>query len=77
MNTWNALADAIFAALGREKNVEFVEMPRHLCDRYQYHTQADLTRIRDAGFMAEITSLDTAVADYVQNYLVPGKHLGD
>ena len=77
MNTWNALADAIFNALDMPKNVEFIEMPEHLRDRYQYHTQADLTRIRDAGFNAETTPLQEAVADYVRNYLIPGKFLGD
>ncbi len=77
MNTWNALADAIFKALDLPRNVEFIEMPEHLRDRYQYHTQADLTRIRDSGYTAETTPLDSAVADYVRNYLVPGKHLGD
>ncbi len=77
MNTWNALADAIFKALGLPKQVEFIDMPEHLRDRYQYHTQADLTRIRAAGFTAETTPLDEAVADYVQNYLEPGHRLGD
>ncbi|MBX3281405.1 MAG: ADP-glyceromanno-heptose 6-epimerase [Acidobacteria bacterium] len=77
MNTWNQLADAIFAALERPRNVEFVEMPVHLRDRYQYHTQADLSRIRETGFDAETTSLKEAVADYVRNYLIPDKHLGD
>lgn len=77
MNTWNALADAIFKVLNLPKNIEFIEMPEHLRDRYQYHTQADLARIRNAGYTAETTPLDSAVADYVQNYLVPGKLLGD
>lgn len=77
MNTWNALADAIFKALDLPKNVEFVEMPEHLRDRYQYHTKADLTRIRNAGYAADTTELDAAVADYVRNYLVLGKNLGD
>lgn len=77
VNSWNSLADAIFKALEREKNVEFIEMPEHLRDRYQYHTQADLTRIREAGFENEITELDGAVADYIQSYLGPDKHLGD
>lgn len=77
VNSWNSLADAIFKALEREKNVEFIEMPEHLRDRYQYHTQADLARIREAGFENEITELDAAVADYIQNYLGPDKHLGD
>jgi len=77
MNTWNALADAIFAALDRSRNVEFVEMPESLRDRYQYHTQADLMRLHTAGYAAETTPLDEAVADYVRNYLIPGRHLGD
>ncbi len=77
MNTWNGLADAIFRALDRPKNVDFVDMPEHLRDRYQYHTQADLTRIREAGYKSETTPLEEAVSDYVRNYLIPRKHLGD
>lgn len=77
MNTWNSLADAIFTALGRERDVEFIDMPMHLRDRYQYHTQADLGRIRAAGYSADTTKLEDSVADYVQNYLIPGKRLGD
>ena len=77
MNTWNALADAIFNALELPKNVEFIEMPENLRDKYQYNTLADLTRIRNAGYTAETTPLGEAVADYVRNYLVPGRFLGD
>jgi ADP-L-glycero-D-manno-heptose 6-epimerase len=77
MHTWNKLAAAIFAALDLPVAVEFIDMPEHLRDRYQYHTQADLSRIRDAGYGHQTTELNSAVTDYVQNYLVPGKHLGD
>lgn len=77
MNSWNALADAIFTALDLPKNVEFIDMPEILRDKYQYQTQADLTRIRNAGYSTGTTPLDAAVADYVRNYLVTGKHLGD
>ena len=77
MNTWNALADAIFNALDLPTNVEFVEMPEQLRNKYQYHTQADLTRLRDAGYRAETTPLNDAVMDYVRNYLIPRKQLGD
>jgi ADP-L-glycero-D-manno-heptose 6-epimerase len=77
MNTWNALADAIFKALDLPKNVEYVDMPEILREKYQYHTQADLTRIRNTGYSADTTQLDAAVADYVRNYLVTDKHLGD
>jgi ADP-L-glycero-D-manno-heptose 6-epimerase len=77
MNTWNALANAIFNALDMPLNVKFVDMPEHLRDRYQYRTEANLNLIREAGYSAHTTPLDTAVADYVRNYLIPGKHLGD
>ena len=77
MNPWNTLAAAIFEALNVEPNVQFIDMPEQLRGRYQYHTQAYLTRIRETGYTAETTPLDEAVADYVQNYLIPGRHLGD
>jgi ADP-L-glycero-D-manno-heptose 6-epimerase len=76
-STWNELANATFAALGREPKIEYIDMPEQLRGKYQYHTQADLTRIRKAGYSRTITPLAEAVADYVQNYLVPDKHLGD
>ena len=77
MQTWNELAKAIFDALDLPPNIEYVEMPEHLRDRYQYHTQANLTRIRTTGYEEEIISLAESVADYVQNYLMPDKYLGD
>jgi ADP-L-glycero-D-manno-heptose 6-epimerase len=77
MTTWNELADAIFDALDTPKNVEFIEMPEHLRDKYQYHTLADLTRIREAGYTAETMQLKESVMDYVRNYLIPRKQLGD
>jgi ADP-L-glycero-D-manno-heptose 6-epimerase len=77
MHTWNALAEAIFSALDRPRNVEFVDMPEDLRDRYQYHTQADISQIRGAGYTAEITPLADAVRDHLKNYMIPRKHLGD
>ena len=77
MQTWNELAAAIFSALGRPSNVEFIDMPAQLRDRYQYFTQADLSSLEKAGYSQPATPLATAVADYIQNYLIPNKHLGD
>ena len=76
-NTWNALAAAIFKALNREPNVEFIDMPVGLRDKYQYSTRADLSRIRNAGYTRDTTPLAGTVAEYVQKYLVPGKRLGE
>ena len=76
-STWNSLAHAAFAALGRKANIQYIDMPEQLRGKYQYHTQADLTRIRNAGYAKPITPLADAVTDYIQNYLVTDKHLGD
>jgi ADP-L-glycero-D-manno-heptose 6-epimerase len=76
-NTWLTLAGAIFGALGREPKIEFIEMPDALRTKYQYYTKADISKLRASGYDRPVTPLTAAVADYVRNYLVPGKRLGD
>ena len=76
-NSWVDLAEAIFAALDREPNIEFVEMPEGLREKYQYYTCADIAKLRGAGYEKEVTPLREAVADYVQNYLAKGLSLGE
>ena len=75
-NTWNALATAIFTALDLETNIRYIEMPDQLKDKYQYYTCANTTKIRKTGYTNKGYTLQNAVKDYVQNYLVTGKHLG-
>lgn len=75
-NSWLALASALFAALGREPEIEFIEMPSDLRDRYQYFTRADISKLRSAGYERVVTPLHEAVRDTVRNYLVPGRTLG-
>ena len=67
--SWLDLANAIFAAMGREPNIEFIDMPESIRDKYQYHTQANPQKLRSAGFTANFTSVEEGVRDYVQNYL--------
>jgi ADP-L-glycero-D-manno-heptose 6-epimerase len=73
--TWLDLARAVFAALKRKPKIEFIEMPETIRDKYQYFTEANLSRLRAAGYTAPVTSLEDAVSDYVRNYLVPDKRL--
>ena len=73
--TWLDLARAVFAALKRKPKIEFIEMPETIRDKYQYFTEANLTRLRDAGYTAPVTPLESAVTDYVRNYLMPDHHL--
>jgi ADP-L-glycero-D-manno-heptose 6-epimerase len=71
--TWNDLARAVFAALGREPRIEYIDMPESIRDKYQYFTQADVRKLLSTGYDSPITSLEDAVRDYVVNYLVPGR----
>jgi ADP-L-glycero-D-manno-heptose 6-epimerase len=73
--TWNDLAKATFAAMNKKPNIEYIPMPQKLSGKYQYFTQADINRLRKAGYEKELTSLEDAIKDYVQNYLQEGKYL--
>lgn len=72
---WNDLAGALFAAMNREPVIEYIEMPDSIRDQYQYHTCAEMAKIRNAGYGHPTLSLENAVSDYVNLYLIPGKHL--
>lgn len=75
--TWLQLVKAIFSALGLPPQIDFIDMPEQLREKYQYHTCADISKMRSLGYKDTITPLDDAVADYVKNHLGPGKLLGD
>jgi ADP-L-glycero-D-manno-heptose 6-epimerase len=68
--TWNDMVKAVFAAMNKEPNIEFIPMPDNLVNQYQYFTQADMTKLKNAGYTKEITPLEDAVKDYVCNYLM-------
>ena len=74
--TWIDLGNSIFSALGLEPNVEFVDMPEILRDKYQYFTEATIEKLRTCGYADELFSLEDAVRDYASNYLVPDRRLG-
>ncbi len=63
------LAKATWKAMGKEPKIGFKEMPETLRDKYQYYTQADLTRLYNAGYNQPMTSLEEGVRQYVQKYL--------
>jgi ADP-L-glycero-D-manno-heptose 6-epimerase len=75
--TWNSLAEAVFEAMGVEKNIQYIEMPEHLKDRYQYYTKAEMDKLAKTGYSGNARPLKDSVKDYVQNYLIPDKYLGD
>ncbi len=63
------LAVATFEAVNREPDITYIDMPEVLRGKYQYYTQADMSRLRAAGYNAPMTSLEDGVADYVAGYL--------
>ncbi len=67
--SWNDLAAAVFATLGREPRLDYIEMPDHLRGKYQYHTQADLAKLRRAGYDRPFTRLEDGIRDYVRDHL--------
>ncbi len=67
--TWLDLARATFAALGREPKIEFIDMPETLRAKYQYRTEADIGKLRQAGFDQPMTTLEDGVRDYVKSWL--------
>jgi ADP-L-glycero-D-manno-heptose 6-epimerase len=73
--TFLDLASSTFEALGKKPNIEFIDTPSDIRDKYQYYTQADMHKLIRAGYKTPFTSLEEGVRDYVTNYLVPGSYM--
>lgn len=72
--SWNDLANALFAAVDKKSHIEYIDMPETIRDRYQYFTQADISKLRGSGYIKPFQSLEDSVKDYV-GYLKNGAHL--
>lgn len=73
--TFLDLAKAVFIALGKEPVIEFIDTPEDIRDKYQYFTEANMQKVRDYGYLSPFHSLEDGVKEYVQDFLVQGKHL--
>lgn len=67
--SWLDLVSAIYRALGSEPSIEFIDMPESLAQKYQYYTQAEIGKLRGAGYAGQTTPLEKAVQTYVKGYL--------
>ncbi|HZG25263.1 MAG TPA: ADP-L-glycero-D-mannoheptose-6-epimerase, partial [Chitinophagaceae bacterium] len=54
--------------------IEYIDMPEDICEKYQYFTEANMQKLRSAGYMHEFHSLESGVGDYVRNYLSPAAY---
>lgn len=76
-NTWNKLASAIFNAIGKPIQIDYIDMPEAIREKYQYYTCADISKIRKNGYEKEITPIEKSVDEYVTKYLLGDKRLGE
>lgn len=68
--TFEDLVKATFTAMSREPVIEYIDMPEDIRDKYQYFTEADMTKLRSTGYEEKFYSLEDGVADYVKKYLL-------
>lgn len=64
------LADNTFKALHLKTNIQFIDTPLDIRDKYQYFTEAKMDKLRKAGYNKPFTTLEDGVNDYVTNYLI-------
>lgn len=59
-----------FKSMNKEENIFFIDTPADIRDKYQYFTEADMTKLKKAGFNQDFHTLEEGVKDYVSNYLI-------
>ncbi|MEM9525467.1 MAG: ADP-glyceromanno-heptose 6-epimerase [Bacteroidota bacterium] len=72
--TFLDLATSTFHAMGKEPSISFIDTPADIRDKYQYFTEADMTKLKQVGYPFSFASLEEGIEDYVKNYLIPGKY---
>lgn len=68
------LAGAAFDAMGKKKDIRFIDTPQDIREKYQYFTRANMEKLLSAGYTRPFHSLEEGVSDYIQHYLIPGKY---
>lgn len=71
--TFIDLAKLTFQALGKEINISFVDTPIDIRDKYQYFTEANMSKLRESGYTKNFFSLEDGIFDYITNHLVSKK----
>jgi len=72
--TFLDLATNTFTAMGRTPDISFVDTPADIRDKYQYFTEAEMGKLRAAGYDKPFATLEEGITDYVTRYLIPGKN---
>jgi ADP-L-glycero-D-manno-heptose 6-epimerase len=72
--TFLDLAKAVFKSLNMPENIEFIDTPIDIREKYQYYTKANMSKLINTGYSLPFTSLEDGVSDYVKNYLVDKRY---
>jgi len=72
--TFLDLANNTFAAMEKLPEIEFIDMPEDIREKYQYFTEANMLKLRAIGYEKPFYSLEAGISDYVKNYLIPNKY---
>lgn len=72
--TFLDLVKNTFYALDKTPKIDFIDTPVDIRDKYQYYTQADMEKLKEAGYTKTFHTLEEGVQDYVKNYLVESKY---
>jgi ADP-L-glycero-D-manno-heptose 6-epimerase len=68
------LVTPVFNSLGLPVNIEYIDIPEDIRDRYQYFTQANMNKLLSVGYVTPFCSVEEGVSDYVKNYLIPQRY---
>lgn len=73
--TFLDLVKNTFRAMGVDENIEFIDTPEDIRDKYQYFTEANMEKLKNIGYSEGFSSLEEGIEDYVKNYLMDTKYL--
>ena len=72
--TFKDLGEAVFKHMDRDCQIDFIDTPMDIRDKYQYFTEAQMTKLRGVGFLDVFYTLEEGIKDYVVNYLTSNKY---
>jgi ADP-L-glycero-D-manno-heptose 6-epimerase len=72
--TFLDLAHGVFQSMNRPANIEYIDIPEDIRDKYQYFTEAKMEKLRAAGFQESFTDLESGIEQYVSKFLSKGKY---
>ncbi|QNL23119.1 ADP-glyceromanno-heptose 6-epimerase [Hyphobacterium sp. CCMP332] len=72
--TFLDLAKSVFKALNKKEEIEFIDTPADIRDKYQYFTEANMAKLKSIGYKKPFTTLEDGIQDYVKNYLLFNKY---